>query len=95
MSLGKYNIKDFFYRVEFQQRGSAHIHCLFLLGEKNGKPPPIIRLQSLEANEENQHARDQDFIEYFNSICASSTHGKLSKDEIEFQKHRHTNSCYK
>ncbi|XP_067306866.1 uncharacterized protein [Pseudorasbora parva] len=23
------NIKDYFYRVEFQQRGSPHVHCLF------------------------------------------------------------------
>lgn len=22
-------IKDYFYRVEFQQRGSPHVHCLF------------------------------------------------------------------
>ena len=28
-SLGEYSVADFFYRVEFQQRGSAHIHCLF------------------------------------------------------------------
>ena len=27
-SLGEYSIEDFFYCVEFQQRGSAHIHCL-------------------------------------------------------------------
>ena len=26
-SIGK--IKDYFYRVEFQQRGSPHVHCLF------------------------------------------------------------------
>merc|ERR1712002_1263663 len=30
-SFGKYHIEDYFYRVEFQQRGSAHIHCLFWL----------------------------------------------------------------
>ena len=27
-SFGKYHIEDYFYRVEFQQRGSAHIHCV-------------------------------------------------------------------
>ena len=31
MSLGDYHIEDYFYHVEFQQRGSAHIHCLFWL----------------------------------------------------------------
>merc|ERR1711873_131785 len=30
-SFGKYHIEDYFYRVEFQQRGSAHIHCVFWL----------------------------------------------------------------
>ena len=30
-SIGEYSVADFFYRVEFQQRGSAYIHCLFWL----------------------------------------------------------------
>ena len=94
MSLGQYHVKDYVYWVEFQQRGSAHIHCIFWLGLKNGKPPPQVYMESLE--EGDQVERDCWFIDYFNSIiCASSTHEDLSKEEIEFQKHCHTNSCYK
>ena len=36
MSLGLYHIEDF-YRVEFQQRESVHIHYLFWLGLTNGR----------------------------------------------------------
>ena len=39
-SLGEYRVEDFFYRVEFQQRGSAHIHCLFWLVDQQGQRPP-------------------------------------------------------
>ena len=89
MSLGQYHIEDYFYRVEFQQRGSAHIHCLFWLALNNGRPPP--QLQQ-EADED----KDRRFIDYFDSIiCASSTHKDLSKDQIDFQRHSHKNSCYK
>merc|ERR1712112_533641 len=35
-SFGKFHIEDYFYRVEFQQRGSAHIHCVFWLQTKEG-----------------------------------------------------------
>ena len=94
MSLGQYHIEDYFYRVEFQQRGSAHIHCLFWLGLNNGKPPPQLDMESLQ--QETQDDKDRRFIDYFNSIiCASSTYEDLSKDEIYFQRHSHKISCYK
>merc|ERR1712030_239401 len=44
-SFGKYHIEDYFYRVEFQQRGSAHIHCVFWLKTKEGLIPPKVFLE--------------------------------------------------
>ena len=44
-SFGKYHIEDYFYRVEFQQRGSAHIHCVFWLQTKEGWIPPKVFLE--------------------------------------------------
>ena len=38
-----YGVKDYFYRVEFQQRGAPHIHCLLWLESKDetDKPPTL------------------------------------------------------
>ena len=44
MSLGEYHIEDYFYRVEFQQRGSAHIHCLFWVQKNSGETPPEVMM---------------------------------------------------
>ena len=55
----------------------------------NGRPPPQLQ-------QEDDEDKDRRFIDYFDSIiCASSTHKDLSKDEIDFQRHSHKNSCYK
>ena len=37
ISLGKHHIEDYLYRVKFQKRGNARIHCLFWLGLKDGQ----------------------------------------------------------
>ena len=87
-SLGTYSVEDFFYRVEFQQRGSAHIHCMFWLLNEQGQRPPKLHL--------NDTVNDVQFLEYFNNIInATSHHEEVSADDIKFQKHRHTFSCYK
>lgn len=80
MSLGKYHIDHFFNRVEFQQRGSAHINCLLWLVTEQGWVPPNIYLKESE-DEAVRESRHKRFVDYFNSlICASSTHEELSKE---------------
>ena len=87
-SLGLYKTEDHFYRVEFQQRGSAHIHCLFWLVDDNGDSPPKLNINNTE--------NDEDFKKYYSSIIsASSENSDLTNGETNFQKHNHTFSCYK
>ena len=35
-----FRVKSYYYRVEFQQRGAPHIHCLLWLQDDDGKPAP-------------------------------------------------------
>ena len=113
MSLGEYHIEDYFYRVEFQQRGSAHIHCLFWVEKNNGETPPKVLMgrENLKSDSEREdedesegtekfksyfERQDEEVVKFFNSIIsATSTHENVDKEAIEFQKHKHTNSCYK
>ena len=40
--------------------------------------------------------RDEEFVEYFNSIIsATSTHEGVDKEASQFQKHKHKDLCYK
>ena len=48
MSLGDYHIADYFYHVEFQQRGSTHIHCLFWLLNQDNRGPPKVFVEKTE-----------------------------------------------
>merc|ERR1711867_211752 len=94
-SFGKFHIEDYFYRVEFQQRGSAHIHCLFWLQTDEGWLPPKVFLEE-SPHEEVEEYRKSKFVEYFESIVSASlSHEGVDNDAIEYQKHRHTFSCYK
>ena len=37
--LNGFRVKDFFYRIEFQQRGSPHVHMILFLENADGKTP--------------------------------------------------------
>ena len=37
---GKYKVVDYFYRIEFQQRGAPHVHSLLWLEDENGNKAP-------------------------------------------------------
>ena len=89
--LGKYKAVDYSYRIEFQQRGSAHIHCILWLEDEQGNSPPSVDSENTE--------NDAKFIEYFDSIVtATKDHNNLQglKDKVSsYQFHRHTFSCEK
>uniref|UniRef100_UPI00358EA4AB uncharacterized protein n=1 Tax=Myxine glutinosa TaxID=7769 RepID=UPI00358EA4AB len=77
-------IKDYFYRVEFQQRGSPHIHCLLWVEDA----PKL------------DEASDEDvvsFIDQYVTCEVPSSHEELHDIVNSVQKHsvKHTKSCRK
>ena len=38
----KWTLKDYFYRIEFQARGSPHAHLLLWLEDKDGNEAPTL-----------------------------------------------------
>jgi hypothetical protein len=77
-------MKEFFYRVEFQHRGSPHLHCLLWI-----KDAPILG----EGNEEVVAA----YVDKYVTCSKSLDVPYLSLDEkqqlISRQTHRHTRTC--
>ena len=73
-------LDDFFYRVEFQQRGSPHIHMLAWISDspKYG---------------ENDN---KEVLEYIDKIASCSTDvSHEEKVFLDFQRHKHSRSCRK
>ena len=76
--LGK--LRDFFYRVEFQQRGSPHIHMLAWIKDapKYGE------------------TNDADVMKYIdNIISCSGDVPQDQKQYVDLQRHKHSRSCRK
>ena len=73
-------LKDFFYRVEFQQRGSPHIHMLAWI-------------QGAPKYGEND---DAEVIEYVDRVASCSVDVPEDlQNLVEFQKHKHSRTCRK
>lgn len=73
-------ITDYFYRVEFQQRGSSHIHMTLWV-----KDAPRYGEVS-----------DEEIIEYINSIISVSADvPKEDKKYLKLQYHKHSKTCKK
>ena len=51
----KYHVNSYFYRVEFQQRGSPHIHSLLWLKDEDGQEAPNFWIQ----NNKEEQTEDQ------------------------------------
>ena len=78
-SFVQYHVEDYFYLVEFQQRGSAHIHCLLWLVTEDGYVPPKIYLVE-SPNEDMRVTQHSKFVEYFDSIISASlTHDGVNR----------------
>ena len=73
-------LQDFFYRVEFQQRGSPHIHMLAWM-------------QGAPKYGENE---DTEVLEYVDRVatCSSDVPDDL-KEILNFQRHKHSRTCRK
>lgn len=76
-------IVDYFYRVEFQQRGSPHVHCLFWI-----KNAPKIGVNT-----------DEEVIEFVNKYtsCKLPSDPVLLEKVTSMQQHskRHSKTCKK
>ena len=72
-------VLDFFYRVEFQQRGSPHIHMLIW----------IENAPKLEKNTE------EEIIQFVDNYLTCSTDDGEIGQLVELQSHKHSKSCRK
>lgn len=71
-----------YYRIEFQHRGSPHVHLVLWL-----ENAPIYN-----ASDETTHQKVIDFID---SIVSTSSDDPLVADFIKYQYHKCTKTCYK
>ena len=72
-------ILDFFYRVEFQQRGSPHIHALFWI---NGAPQ-----YGKDSND--------DIVKFIDKYVSCKGDSDELGDLVNLQRHRHSKTCKK
>ena len=72
-------VLDFFYRVEFQQRGSPHIHMLIW----------IENAPKLAKNTE------EEIIQFVDNYLTCSTDDEEIGELVELQSHKHSKSCRK
>ena len=77
----EYDLEDYYYRVEFQHRGSPHVHCMLWL--KNG--PHFIRQNP------NSIQKCEEFIDKFIQVYKDP---EIS-DLINYQVHKHNATCKK
>lgn len=81
-------IKDYFYRVEFQQRGSPHVHCLFWV-----ENAPKLN----EDNEDNDALVAAFIDDYITCETPGDDDAELYETVNSVQKHssRHSKTCRK
>ena len=74
-------IKDWFYRVEYQQRGSPHIHMLIWL-----ENAPVVGVD-----------KDEEVVAFIDSIitCRKPNNDHELLDLVNRQTHRHSHTCRK
>lgn len=77
---GENHMVDYHYRIEFQQRGSPHLHGLFWL--KNAP--------QYDAEEPNC---EQDVCNFIDSFISTNSKFKDCEPFIQLQRHSHTKSC--
>ena len=70
---------DYFYRVEFQQRGSPHIHMLVL----------IENAPTLETNSEDE------IVQFVDQYLTCNTDNEKTASLVGLQSHKHSRTCRK
>ncbi|MCU7800825.1 MAG: AAA family ATPase [gamma proteobacterium symbiont of Lucinoma myriamae] len=72
-------LKDFFYRVEFQQRGSPHIHMLVWI----------------ENAPKYENSSEEELIEYVDSYLTCDSEDTEIEELVQLQTHKHSKTCRK
>ena len=72
-------VKDYFYRVEFQQRGSPHIHMLVW----------VENAPTLETNSEDE------IVQFVDQYLTSSAEKNETLELVKLQTHKHSRTCRK
>ena len=72
-------VRDYFYRVEFQQRGSPHIHMLVW----------VENAPTLETNSEDE------IIQFVDQYLTCSTDDEKTANLVNLQSHKHSRTCRK
>ena len=72
-------VKDYFYRVEFQQRGSPHIHMLVW----------IENTPTLDKNSE------EEIVQFVDQYLTCSADNKETANLVNLQTHKHSRTCRK
>ena len=72
-------VQDYFYRVEFQQRGSPHIHMFVW----------IENAPTLETNSE------REIVQFVNNYVTCNADNKKTANLVSLQSHKHSRTCRK
>ena len=72
-------VQDYFYRVEFQQRGSPHIHMLVW----------IENAPTLETNSE------EEIVQFVDQYLTCNNDNKKTANLVNLQSHKHSRTCRK
>ena len=100
-----FRVKDFFMRIEFQQRGSPHVHMLLFLENKDGKTPEEVftdpkdlskwldTIISTDSPTDSKEYVDK-FLPNFEKNTGMSILDLKEKASL-FQEHHHTFTCRK
>lgn len=90
---GKYKLKDFYYRIEFQQRGSPHVHMLVWL-----EGTPVYTVVQQEENRSSGNA--EEVCAFVDEVIScrnvfEDDNQILSELVKTRQQHKHTHTCWK
>ena len=84
-----YSVSSYYYRVEFQQRGAPHIHCLLWLEDEEQNPAPTFWNKDSDKNTEDVEEKISK-IEKIASTLISASEDEAMCDEhnAELQKYK-------
>ena len=103
--LNGFRVKDFFYRIEFQARGSPHVHMLLWLENESGKSPEeafskqkdltkwLDSIISTDIPSDNPNYKER-FLPNFEEHTGMTV-SDLQEKATLFQQHNHTFTCRK
>ena len=81
-----YSVSSYYYRVEFQQRGAPHIHCLLWLKDSKGKSAPTFWSADENSTEHENNSKVEEIEKIARMIISASEDSALcDKHHIEMK----------